>query len=454
MVTMPALVAGLFVLGGAALPSPSLAQDRPAFRSSAPLTVAADEALHRFALPLEAYRDARRDLGDLRVLNAAGEPVPFAIAGAEDRPPAPAPVVALPVFPVSTAVVSGADGVGVLVRTGRDGAVIAVEPRARPSASDPTTWLLDASKVGDPIQALVVEWDAGPGSEVVHVDLDESDDLRRWRRVIAGTALVRVSQGTEVLSQPRIEFSPRRARYLRLSAGAAGFRLRAARAETVAGAVEVPRESRRVAGRPGDAAGEFAFDLGASLPVESVRLRLAERNTIAPLTLLARDEASEDWQRVTVGTSYRLTRDGVEVESPATEVGRHVARHWLVRIDARAGSVGSEPPALEVGWRPAQVVFVARGEAPFRVAFGNPSVDRAALPLTSLMPGYAPRAEHALPVATVGEVTTAALPGDGWRGLLGEDGGRRLLLWGVLVLGVIVLGGMAWRLHRQVTPAP
>lgn len=445
------LLAGALALASS-VAVPLVAQQRVAFRSSAPLTLSGDEALHRFTLPLEAYRDTRRDLADLRVLNGAGEPVPFSLAGAEERPRDPARIVALPAFPVSSAIAASGTDVGVYVRTGRDGAVISVAPRGQPTSPQATTWLLDASRIGEPMQALLIEWEPGAGTEVVQVHVDESDDLRAWRRVATGAPLVRVSQGSAVLSQPRVDFPARRAKYLRIAGATQAFRLRAARAEVIAEAPEIPRETRRVTGIAGDTDGEYHFDLGASLPVETVRLRFAARNTVAPVTLLSRNAPSEEWRRVTEGTSYRLTRGGAEVESPPVDVARRADRYWLARVDPRSGGIGGDPPVLEAGWRPAQVVFVARGEPPFRVVFGNPLAERASLPLTSIMPGYERHAEQALPLATVGVVTTEALPGDRWRWLLGEDGGRRLLLWGVLVVGVIALGVMALRVSRQVTP--
>ena len=51
------------------------------FRSKAPITLSGTDPFQRIELPFEAYRDTRRDLGDLRVLNAKGEAVPLAFVG-------------------------------------------------------------------------------------------------------------------------------------------------------------------------------------------------------------------------------------------------------------------------------------------------------------------------------------------------------------------------------------
>jgi hypothetical protein len=449
-----ALLTGALSLAGA---TSALAQAPAEFRSSAELTLSAADALHRFTLPLEAYRDARRDLGDLRVFNAKGEAVPFAIAGDEARPREAATSVTLRAFPVYGAPgATVAADLDVSVRTRSDGTVISVQPRSPASgtARQPTAWLLDASALTSPLQALIVEWDSGPGTEVVHVNVSASDDLRSWQAIASHAALVRVEQGGQSLAQPRVEFPGRRARYLRISGETPAFRLRGARAEMAGDAPRVERALRTVTGVAGEGAGEYVFDLGARLPVEAVRVIFPSQNTVAPVTILSRDSDREEWQRVTAGTFYRLTRAGGEITSPAVDVASRADRYWLLRVDQRSGSIGSELPSVEVAWRPAQVVFVARGEPPFRVAFGSPDAPPAALAVANIMPGYSADAEHRLPVAEVGEVSSVALRGDGMRRLFGEDGGRRLALWSVLVVGVLLLGFMAWKLSRQMQDTP
>lgn len=432
------------------------AQSLSDFRSSAELSLSARDALHRFTLPFEAYRDTRRDLGDLRVFNGQGEPVPFALAGEEDRPREAASTVALPQFPVfGAAATREVANLDVSVRTRADGAVISVQQRTRPAQAQlPEAWLLDASAVKSPLRALVVDWEAGKGTEIVRVNVEASDDLKNWQAVASQAVLVRVEQGGLALSQPRVELAPRQAKYLRLTGASRAFQLKGVRVESAVAVQPLPRATRTSAAASGAKPGEFVFDLGARLPVEAVRVTFPVTNSVAPVEVLSRDAEAAEWRPVASGTFYRLTREAMELVSPALEIGRRADRFWLLRIDPRTGGLGSAPPSLEVAWRAAQVVFVARGEPAFRVAFGRADAQGASLALAALMPGYETHAEFKLPVAQVGAVQSSSSGADGWRRFTGEVNGRKLALWAVLVVGVAVLGFMAWRLLRQMQAQP
>lgn len=437
--------------------SDASAQVSADFRSRAELELSEPNGLHRFTLPFEAYRDARRDLSDLRVFNGADQPVPFALAtvGASASV---VDTVALPQFAVFAGREKGTESafadINVAVRTRTDGTVISVQPRGRTVATDrPSAWLLDASAINRPIRALLVDWESGAGAEVVHVNIERSDDLRTWRPAAQRAALVRVAEGDRILTQPRVEFFPGDERYWRISASdrATPFVLRAVRAETTAEGMPATRETRDYVGTAGASAGEYVFDLGAWLPVDAVRVLFPEPNVVARVEVLSRDSDGDEWRRVTTGDFYRLTRNGVEATSPAQEISRRAHRYWMLRVDPRSGLRGSVSPTLQVSWRPAEVVFVAGGESPFSVAFGNPNVpgERTDLPISSLIPDYTRSAEQALPEARVGTVQTVALPGDGWRRYVGDVSGRTVALWSVLLAGVAFLGFMAWRLSRQ-----
>jgi hypothetical protein len=428
--------------------APALAQAPGGFAFHAPIAPAGQAALQRFALPFEVYRDARRDFSDVRVLDGRGDPVAIAFAGEAEVKPEALPALALPIFPVTkldAAVTTGA-GSEVTVRT-QDGTL--VEVRGAKGAASPATtravaYLLDASKIEEPLRALAFDWEAKPGTQVVKVRVEGGDDLKSWSLLGAG-AIVRVENEGRELSQPRVEFAPRKVKYLRVTWEAPEFKPTGVRAEREPRTQAPARFTRSVTATPGEKPGEWLYDLGAALPVEAVRLQPAESNDVAVASILARNDVKELWREVARAPFYRLQMESGEKQSPPVELGRMPARYWLARLAPGA----STPPALEVTWRGVQIVFVARGEGPFTLAFGNAKAAAVALPVTSIIPEYQRYAELRLPEAKVGAIATAPPPTE-WEKLTADVQPRRVALWVILLLGVAVLGFMAWRLSRQV----
>jgi len=421
--------------------------DAPAFRSSAPLTLTGADALQRVALPFEVYRDARPDLADVRILNGVGEEVPYAWAGELDVAQETPAAIELPLFPVARVQPERASGDEVTVRT-QDGTLVAVRTkRAGKAPPRAAAYLLDASQVKVPIGALDFDWKAGPGTQVVPLRVEASEDLRTWSRV-ASAPVVKVESAGQALSQPRVEFTRREAKYFRITWDAPAFALERVRAQPEPAVKPPPRLVRSVAATPGPKAGEYLFDLGARLPVEAFRIVPADANAVVSATVLARDDESAPWRLVAVAPFYRLQREGAEVQSPAVEIGRRPARYWMARF--AAGSSSGPPPTLEAQWRSAQLVFVARGERPFSIAFGKPGAAPVALPVANIVPKYERGVETRLAQAQVGAVASGPPPSR-WDRLAGELNARRIALWAILLGGVAALAFMAWRLHRQMS---
>src|SRR6185312_436052 len=152
-------------------------------------------------------------------------------------------------------------------------------------------------------------------------------------------------------------------------------------------------------------------------------------------------------------TFYNLVRDGATLESPARDVPRTRARYVMATLDSRSPAL-STAPKLEVQWQPAQLVFVARGDGPYHLEFGNREAKATMLSVTELIPGYENHAEMKLPEARVGDIRTNAPEEPAWRVAVGETNPRKFLLWAILIVAVVVLAGMAFRLSKQMKAPP
>lgn len=476
---MKTIWSGLMVNGLALLSTFAGAQPVESFTHVLTLKQQGGDGLQRVLLPAVVHQGAARaDLGDLRVFNARGEQVPFAHASAPRASDVAPATHALPIFPLTVAAQANPAGetLNLQVRQQKDGTLVSLNSRfadgkaATLSAKerrDLTGYIVDASRLNpkdgkaDPVflSAMVFDWDVTEDSRSGRIRIETSADLKSWSTLTHDVALIDLEHGGQRLTLKRVEFAPTDARYLRLGWAEKPFALKSVKAEALTASAPPALTRHTVspdtANVEGLQPGEYAFDLGGRLPVRQVRLILPESNSVAPVRIFARSDVRQPWRPIDSATFYRLNRDGAEWISPAVKFAAQNERFWKVAVDARAGGLGRGAPQLEVAWQPQSVVFAARGEGPYRLAWGNAEATPAHLALTALMPAYRPDSEYSLPTAEAGEVVRQTVaPPSAFTKFARSFTWKQAVLWLVLLIGVGFLGLMAWRLNAQIgTPA-
>jgi uncharacterized protein DUF3999 len=444
------------------------AAERPDdFAYGARLEADGKEALYEVALPATVYRGvAQADLRDVRVFNGAGEVVPHAWRARRTEGTEGGPPVALTLFPLKAQAGATVDGLAISLHRGAGGSttINVTSSGASATAEERTVgYLVDLTGFERALRVIELDWKAPADGFAGKLRVDGSDDLGAWRTLVAAAPLVNLEVAGQRLQQKRIDLPEQKVKYLRLSWVPQGDRssppeLTSASGELVDKAVQAPREWAQVEAGKGEKPGEYAFDARGHFPVDRIRLHLPDLNTVVQVELLARNKGDQPWRQVAHGVVYRLRQGEGEVASPDLAVGAATDRYWLLRVDQRGGGLGAGGPRLEVGWVPHRLVFVARGSPPFQLAYGKRDAKPAAHAIETLIPGYREEAGAKIRAAKPGTQQTVNVQGAqaltqtelGGEARLKETiDWKRWSLWGALVLGVLVLGAMAWRLMRQ-----
>jgi len=456
---MRTLLSAVFLsLAASAVAQP---QRLPEFSRSAELSLEGKGAIYALDLPVEVYRGIeRRDLGDLRIHNGAGEFVPHALlrpASSERKQVAP---VSLPFFPLLGPAGRAIEDLQVRVERRPDGAVKAFIGSAGRGATARSTvaYIVDASGSSDPIRELRFDWKVGSEGTSIDARVEASDDLKSWRAVGSG-ALIVLRHGEALLERRSIEVAPTKAKYLRVSWRPAqeAWNLSGVSASPVDAVADTPRAWLQVAGSAGAKPGEYVFELPMSLPVDRLRFELPQENTVAWTTVLVQPKPGAPERAIASSVLYRMEHKGQKLVNPDLEVAAIAEPRLVLRVDPRGGGIGSGLPVLQAGYVPHRLVFVARGEPPFRALFGNQEVAPAALAVHTIVPGYA--ADRPLPAlaSRLGEVRVREIVKptgiEAARDYAERLDERKLWLWGSLILAVVVIVGMALKLSRRM-PAP
>jgi hypothetical protein len=414
------------------------------------------DALYEIEMPAAVYRGiARADLGDIRVFNGQGEPVPHALRPSAAGAVRSGAAFRLPVFPLYDEAIDTPEDLNLRVEKRADGTVISIQSRAKGAEQRRrmSGYLIDASSVKTAIQALQCEWQGDAASFVGKVRVDGSDDLARWTNLADNAVLARLTFAGHQVEQNRVELRALKFQYLRISwpVNQAALIALGLRAEPAAQRVEAPRNWQKLAGSPvAGKAGEYIYDLGGYLPVDRLRVLLPQVNSLVQLQIHTRANPEDPWRLVQSAVVYRLRDRDTEVTSPEIAVNRNNQRYRLLRVEQKGGGVGSGVPELQIGWVVQKLVFAARGAGPFQLVYGSAGVKPAAFAIESLVPGYRTDTEFKVKPAALGEQVTLA----GSAQLRAPWDYKKITLWSSLVLGVAFLGWMAYRLSRQIGKAP
>jgi hypothetical protein len=415
------------------------------------------------ALPPAAYAHAAQpDLRDLRLVDAAGERVPFALL---DPMPAPtrserlreATLFPLPPRPAGNAswpspVEVTVDGDRITVRRSAAGAPsTTIPPRESPG------WLLDLGELapGEPApRRLLLRW-SGPAEFSAAYALETSADMRGWRHASGGQVMSLQSAGG-VLAQPIVGLPEAAGRFVRLvwlDPATAPLLTGAASVADAPGVVAIAAAdalafapSAAPAGKEPEPRGSLHFDLGGSLPLIDVELRFSAGTRVAPVRLQGRTRVEDPWRELGGGVFYRIERDGQATDAPALMLPVH-ARFIRVVPDERAAALDPAQTRLLVQARLASLVFAASGQAPLRLLAGSADAPAGALPVATLVPQLEQERKR-FGQARLGAFAEAPEVARAAERAVREARLRLGLLWAVLVIGVAGLALLVWRLAR------
>lgn len=381
-------------------------------------------------LTLEATAEAWQhslgsDLRDWQLLDAQGRRVPFALLPDNllATPERELKLFALPPAPTTVA--------------------------SAPPNRAPAGWLLDlgepAAWPAEPRQ-LRLRWPEAAAPFQAGYRLETSADLQSWQWLGTGQLLgLRTTEGAP-LAQPLVALPGRPLRYLRLVWDDAARAVQPDAATLLAQPAGAgPQQTTRTAALPApDADGGWVIPLGGPQPLMSLTLAGNQGTWVLPVQVQTRASAKSPWQTVARSVFYRVDRGPAPADTaPALALGLGASE---LRLLPPPGTALPPANSLRLDWsvRVTRVVWAAQGEPPFSLQVGAAAPETGPRPLADVVPDWS-REQARLGQSQLGAFTPQATTASAEPALPP----RRLLLWAVLGVGVVLLAAVTWRLWRQ-----
>ncbi|MDR1306048.1 MAG: DUF3999 domain-containing protein [Treponema sp.] len=389
-------------------------------------------SLLSFEIPEDVYRGLERsDMGDIRIYDSSGNPAPFLLRGPKENITVP-PEKTVPLLEwnekAGRFAPSSPD-----VEISVSGAAISIYPSAgelpagqAAGAASGGLYLADLSGLdGDPPSKLVLDFE-GDAFFNARLSIRKSDDLARWEEYgRAQTAAFYNNPGTD-----RNEFDIPRARYLLLEFDGTTPPVNSAAVRF--DPVETPAALRETSFTGTKSAGgkTVQYRTEGCFPVKQLCFSLARPDSI-PVVIRNRNGEEDDWRYAGETVLYRIETPGESplVNGPVDTFGR--GPYW--EIEAPGEQVFTEVPRLTILWEALEIVFLARGEGPWTLAYGNGA--------------YGPPESSLSGIRDEAETFPAALGRRSYTAPAGKAAGTerwgQIVLWGILGFAAAALCGLA-----------
>lgn len=435
-------------------------------------TTKSSPPFYQSPVPMAVYQQTHKsDLSDLTIKNAVGEQVPYALVPYTQLHPDTSnriETIPLQFSPVKIGALQNPGELRLELEKTAGSTLNITSSFAKPIAS--TAYLIDlnTNNLGTkfpPIKELLVEWQGGENT-LNNVKVLSSADLKNWS--FAGDATLLSATSTSAITQHYIKLDNNwniagDARYLQIrpaddnDTGTIAITKVQARYVVLQTIADEPlwQEPRFLARETVEKTGKINIDFESfgHYPAGRYTIKLPQANTVTKVTVLVRNATNEAWREVS-NDSIRSLVDGKP--QPAYAIQAVDARFWRLQFDQSSGGIGAENPTLSLGWLPPTVVWNARGQAPFTLTVGDkPSIVNT-ISISNMLPNYSAEKLSSLPVANItgnqveqgspSAQDAATPPASTW---VSPPDYKSWLLWGGLVLGVLLLAGMAYSLIKS-----
>jgi hypothetical protein len=386
----------------------------------ATLRLGGEGPYHRLDLPMAwQVLSKRGDLGDLHIVGAAQQSLPYAWVDLPD-PVAFEQSSDLPLFRWAGPRANNRPATS----TGS---------ASSPSSSTWPVWVLDARGIDGRLQRLVLHLPS-QAQGIYAVAVESSNDLQHWFTVHDVVQLTSLSHQGQRLQNEVVELGGVSARYVRLRLLPGSPEPTLSRATLVSSQTAQPMPAWSWSGRispTGCGAGYCDYTVPANVPLGRMKVHLVQANTVWGVTVSGqpstRDEqsATHPSQRADRSLRERLRTVREKCREHGT-AGRQPDRHagwfwvgdgqvhWLQQAgqisrsdelmlnhgmyrSLRLSMVGADerwtasPPDIQVATWMRSLVFLARGPGPYRLSWAASNAAPAALTMAQLVPDTAGR---------------------------------------------------------------
>lgn len=424
----------------------------------------AKTSLRQINLPIDVYSKMyRNDLGDLRIFSGEGQLVPHQISRAENL--ISTQIQNLTFYPFNKEQASAKGNINIEINQSTGKRQLKINQSLdfmKDKNSIEYQYIIENAQFNfgqsqqqnqnnyPSLCKMKLYWKQSIPSLILGLKLEASSDLQRWNSLSSILNISRLNYADSQLVRDEIEFRCTSEPYLRLTwvkqedeqdnkitlTSIQGF-------YTQSDANQIQWKQFSEPKYNDD--GHWLFESDVVSPIVKMEFKAPQTGLFYKGVLFSRDNKQQKWRYRQQITQYSLNLGDSELQSNPFVLSGINDRYWKFEPSIETKFTANQLPEINAAWLTNKVLFIAQGNEPFQLAFGNPNIAPAkSNNLNNLIQSLQQSS------STIDTVTLDTIV-DGEKSFSrdGQTNWKKIALWFVLLLGTAMMALMAFRLFRQ-----
>jgi len=417
-----------------------------------PIQSNGDGPIYRFNIPKQIYESlVSINYADIRIFNAEQNTVAYVIDHNIDKVEKKSDIFNISFFPMLIDETS-AKSASINIDTRPDGTIVNVNTNNNNDKPN-NSYLLDLSQFEKKPSILSFIWEDNQLDFNETLSIMGSNDLANWNTLTNSISLTNLHFSGHRLIKNTLELPDHNWKYLRLSwSSKIDLMLKTINGRNATVYLDKPRQFISIEPDYYDYENNsFFYSNKGRFPIDRIAVKLKPRNSILQISIASSNNRNGPWNFHHHGLVYNLEKDG-KILSPELINTYHVNdKYWKISTKSKRNKLASFSPTLELGWLPHRLTFIAEGNPPYILAFGNSKAINNESGSAVMRLLQQQNEENKILLAQLDSNSRITLGGDA-RIQVEPDNSidtKVIILWSVLILGLLLLAMMAMQVYRQ-----
>lgn len=424
------------------------------FYAGSEIVVKEDKPLQQTMVPYQVYGLVKSsNLNDIRVFNASGGLVPHRVSTQKKDSQTSTKVLS---FSRLTSNADGPSGLENLIEKYKSSGVdISLSLRAMDKEASESIVDVYIGEVGEMVGKgieLKLDWELNQEvSSFFSADIEITDDFKNWESVAKAVNLAQLKTNDAVVKHNQLKLNRFGKKFYRLS-------IRGERRPDIKKIELVTSQQQErpfsitedMVGIHDENNNQISYYLQPTKIVKKqLKVQIPENNVMANCRVYSRNSDDNNWTLRGSGTVYKITNNGETLKNELIHLTATSDREWKLEVVTRGSGFEQKPPVVNFLWQPHVLTFVARGGSPFVLAYGSAAYASISVSQNSFFNTASNDEEQLIGLA----LTSSKLDMLGGEEVLKEDlikvTPKNMILWGVLILGSLLLLFMAFSMLKS-----